>query len=87
MHKGPAGTIELNRALKAHAQPGPGAHGGFDPGDRVVAIANHIDEGFANGEVGTVTGPADEGLIDHVRRRPGHRAVQAAQPTCGTAGR
>jgi exodeoxyribonuclease V alpha subunit len=63
VHKGPAGTIELNRALKAQLNPGPGAHGGFDPGDRVVAIANHIDEGFANGEVGVVTGPADEGLM------------------------
>jgi exodeoxyribonuclease V alpha subunit len=63
VHKGPAGTIELNRALKARLNPGPGAHGGFDPGDRVVAIANHIDEGFANGEVGTVTGPAEGGVI------------------------
>jgi exodeoxyribonuclease V alpha subunit len=63
VHKGPAGTIELNRALKAILNPGPGAHGGFDPGDRVVAVANHIDEGFANGEVGTVSGPADEGLV------------------------
>ncbi|HEY1917585.1 MAG TPA: AAA family ATPase [Streptosporangiaceae bacterium] len=63
VHKGPAGTIELNRALKNRLNPGPGTHGGFDPGDRVVAIANHIDEGFANGEVGTVTGPGDDGLI------------------------
>jgi exodeoxyribonuclease V alpha subunit len=63
VHKGPAGTIELNRALKARLNPGPGAHGGFDPGDRVVAIANHIDEGFANGEVGTVTGPTADGVM------------------------
>ncbi|HEX3705336.1 MAG TPA: ATP-binding domain-containing protein, partial [Mycobacteriales bacterium] len=28
----------------------------FDVGDRVVATANHLDDGFANGEVGTVTG-------------------------------
>jgi exodeoxyribonuclease V alpha subunit len=63
VHKGPAGTIELNRALKAMLNPGPGGHGGFDPGDRVVAVANHIDEGFANGEVGTVSGPAEEGLV------------------------
>jgi exodeoxyribonuclease V alpha subunit len=63
VHKGPAGTIELNRSLKQQLNPGPGAHGGFDPGDRVVAIANHVDEGFANGEVGVVTGPADEGLV------------------------
>jgi exodeoxyribonuclease V alpha subunit len=63
VHKGPAGTIELNRALKARLNPGPGAHGGFDAGDRVVAIANHIDDGFANGEVGIVDTPADDGLI------------------------
>ena len=62
VHKGPAGTVELNRALKARLNPGPGAHRGFDPGDRVVAIANHADEGFANGEVGTVTSTDGEGL-------------------------
>jgi exodeoxyribonuclease V alpha subunit len=62
VHKGPAGTIELNRALKEKLNPGPGAYRGFDSGDRVVAIANHADEGFANGEVGTVAGSADEGL-------------------------
>ena len=62
VHKGPAGTIELNRALKGKLNPGPGAHRGFDPGDRVVAIANHADEGFANGEVGTVSGSGGDGL-------------------------
>ncbi len=63
VHKGAAGTAELNRALKERLNPGPGSRGGFDPGDRVVAVANHPDEGFANGEVGTVTGPGDGGLI------------------------
>jgi exodeoxyribonuclease V alpha subunit len=62
VHRGPAGTIELNRMLKQRLNPGPGTYRGFDPGDRVVAIANHAEEGFANGEVGTVTGPADDGL-------------------------
>jgi exodeoxyribonuclease V alpha subunit len=62
VHKGPAGTIELNRALKAKLNPGPGAHRGFDPGDRVVAVANHADDGFANGEVGTVVTAEGEGL-------------------------
>jgi exodeoxyribonuclease V alpha subunit len=62
VHKGPAGTIELNRALKAKLNPGPGAHRGFDPGDRVVAIANHADDGFANGEVGTVVAANSDGL-------------------------
>lgn len=61
VHKGPAGTRELNRALKDKLNPGRGENGGFDVGDRVVATVNHVDEGFANGEVGTVTGTDGEG--------------------------
>ncbi|HUY52155.1 MAG TPA: AAA family ATPase [Streptosporangiaceae bacterium] len=67
VHKGAAGTIELNRSLKQRLNPGPGSsggsRGGFDPGDRVVSIANHADAGFTNGEVGTVTGPGDGGML------------------------
>ena len=62
VHKGPAGTIELNRALKAVLNPGRGSVGGFDAGDRVVATANHLDAepaGFANGEVGVVAEAGD----------------------------
>jgi exodeoxyribonuclease V alpha subunit len=62
VHKGPAGTIALNQALKERLNPGPGAHGGFDPGDRVVAVANHADAGFSNGEIGTVVGRGEGGL-------------------------
>ena len=62
VHKGPAGTIALNQALKERLNPGPGAHGGFDPGDRVVSVANHADAGFSNGEVGTVVGRGEGGL-------------------------
>jgi exodeoxyribonuclease V alpha subunit len=68
VHRGPAGTIELNRALKAKLNPGEGAVFGFDPGDRVVATANHLDlepTGFANGEVGVVTKTGD-GSMDVV---------------------
>jgi exodeoxyribonuclease V alpha subunit len=54
VHRGPAGTIALNTALKQRLNPGPGAVSGFDVGDRVVATANHMDDGFANGEVGVV---------------------------------
>jgi exodeoxyribonuclease V alpha subunit len=54
VHRGAAGTVALNQALKAELNPGPGAVSGFDAGDRVVATANHLDDGFANGEVGTV---------------------------------
>jgi exodeoxyribonuclease V alpha subunit len=62
VHRGPAGTIELNRALKAKLNPGPGTVSGFDRGDRVVATANHLDAsptGYANGEVGVVTEAAN----------------------------
>jgi exodeoxyribonuclease V alpha subunit len=62
VHRGPAGTIALNAALKARLNPGDGTVASFDPGDRVVATANHLDlepAGFANGEVGTVTEARD----------------------------
>lgn len=62
VHRGPAGTVALNAALKDRLNPGPGTVAGFDPGDRVVATANHLDlepVGFANGEVGTVTEARD----------------------------
>jgi exodeoxyribonuclease V alpha subunit len=58
VHRGPAGTQALNAVLKAALNPGKGAVGGFDVGDRVIATANHLDDGFANGEVGVV---ADSG--------------------------
>ncbi|HEV2886804.1 MAG TPA: AAA family ATPase, partial [Jatrophihabitans sp.] len=65
VHRGPAGTIELNAALKARLNPAPFRKSAnrFDPGDRVVATANHLEAsptGFANGEVGTVTAVHDK---------------------------
>jgi exodeoxyribonuclease V alpha subunit len=65
VHRGPAGTIALNAALKAKLNPPPAtqSYGRFDPGDRVVATANHLEAlptGFANGEVGVVTTVADK---------------------------
>ncbi len=65
VHKGPAGTQALNKALKAALNPGRGAVRGFDIGDRVVATANHLDAeptGYANGEVGTVVSTADNSV-------------------------
>jgi exodeoxyribonuclease V alpha subunit len=63
VHRGAAGTAALNVALKARLNPGTGTIGGFDVGDRVVATANHLDEGFANGEVGVVTAITDGQLV------------------------
>ena len=57
VHRGPAGTQALNAALKAALNPGGGRRR-FDPGDRVVATANHLEAepfGYANGEVGVVS--------------------------------
>ncbi|MFL6128415.1 MAG: ATP-dependent RecD-like DNA helicase [Mycobacteriales bacterium] len=65
VHKGPAGTVELNKALKALLNPGRGTVSGFDAGDRVVATANHLEAepaGFANGEVGVVA-EAEDGAV------------------------
>jgi exodeoxyribonuclease V alpha subunit len=61
VHRGPAGTQALNAALKAVLNPGKTTRR-FDPGDRVVATANHLEaepNGFANGEVGRVATVAD----------------------------
>jgi exodeoxyribonuclease V alpha subunit len=66
VHRGPAGTVALNAALKQALNPGPGVCGGFDPGDRVVATANHLDLGFANGEVGSVAGLGPDGGLEVV---------------------
>jgi exodeoxyribonuclease V alpha subunit len=55
VHRGSAGTQALNALLKTALNPGTGSVRGFGVGDRVVATANHLDDGFANGEVGVVT--------------------------------
>lgn len=65
VHRGPAGTHGLNAALKARLNPGSGKRR-FDPGDRVVATANHLEaepNGYANGEVGTVSDVSGEGVV------------------------
>ena len=65
VHRGGAGTVELNKALKAKLNPGTGKRH-YDVGDRVVATANHLEAepfGFANGEVGVVTAVGDAGAV------------------------
>jgi exodeoxyribonuclease V alpha subunit len=65
VHRGPAGTQALNVALKARLNPGSGKRR-FDPGDRVVATANHMEAepfGYANGEVGVVDDVDSDGVV------------------------
>jgi exodeoxyribonuclease V alpha subunit len=65
VHRGPAGTQALNLALKARLNPGSGKRR-FDPGDRVVATANHMEAepfGYANGEVGVVDDVGPDGVV------------------------
>jgi exodeoxyribonuclease V alpha subunit len=65
VHRGAAGTQALNTALKAVLNPGDGGRR-FDPGDRVVATANHLEAepfGYANGEVGTVEDVEPDGTV------------------------
>ncbi len=65
VHRGPAGTQALNAALKARLNPGAGSRR-FDPGDRVVATANHLEaepNGYANGEVGVVEKVESDGAV------------------------
>jgi exodeoxyribonuclease V alpha subunit len=55
----------LNTVLKAALNAGTGRRR-FDPGDRVVATANHPETepvGFANGEVGTIASVGDDGAV------------------------
>lgn len=65
VHRGAAGTQALNVALKARLNPGDG-RSRFDPGDRVVATANHLEAepfGYANGEVGVVAEVDPDGAV------------------------
>ena len=65
VHRGGAGTQALNAVLKAALNPGSG-RGRFDPGDRVVATANHPEAepfGYANGEVGVVDEVEADGTV------------------------
>ncbi|GAB2838791.1 hypothetical protein GCM10022221_42860 [Actinocorallia aurea] len=57
---GLAGTAAFNAALKAVVNPGPGAFGGFDAGDRVL-VALPFAEAPA-GETGTVVEAGPDGL-------------------------
>ncbi|MEW6076181.1 MAG: ATP-dependent RecD-like DNA helicase [Thermodesulfobacteriota bacterium] len=58
MHKGPAGTINLNQKLQAalNSAPAAGVAGstGFKPGDKVIHLRNNYQKEVFNGDIGTV---------------------------------
>ncbi|GAA1002285.1 hypothetical protein GCM10009551_075620 [Nocardiopsis tropica] len=59
---GPAGTRSLNAGCKERLNPGPGAHGGFDVGDRVLLAAS--GPGFAPGDTGYLREVDGEAVVE-----------------------
>jgi Helix-hairpin-helix containing domain/AAA domain len=59
---GAAGTAALNAALKERLNPGPGAHGGFDVGDRIV-VTSALPQA-ATGETGVVGAVVADGGLE-----------------------
>lgn len=57
---GPAGARAVNAACKERLNPGPGAHGGFDVGDRVLFAAE--GPGYGPGDTGHLRG-VDGGAV------------------------
>lgn len=59
---GPAGARALNAACKERLNPGPGAHGGFDVGDRVVLTAQ--GPGYGPGDTGHLREVSEGAVIE-----------------------
>ncbi|MFD6949526.1 description family protein [Nocardiopsis sp. TSRI0078] len=84
---GPAGARALNAACKERLNPGPGAHGGFDVGDRVLLAAD--GPGYGPGDTGylrevdggavvELTDGTRVGVTDPSALRPGWAVTVAA---------
>jgi exodeoxyribonuclease V alpha subunit len=58
MHKGPAGTINLNQKLQAALNPAPAVSaagkGSFKTGDKVIHLRNNYHKEVFNGDIGTI---------------------------------
>jgi exodeoxyribonuclease V alpha subunit len=54
MHKGPLGTLALNRHLQAALNPDAPRQGGFGLQDKVMHLRNNYTKEVFNGEIGTV---------------------------------
>jgi exodeoxyribonuclease V alpha subunit len=59
MHKGPVGTINLNRILQEHLNPNPGmiqtAGHNLKLGDKVMHLKNNYQKEVFNGDTGTIS--------------------------------
>lgn len=54
MHKGPLGTLQLNRRLQAALNPGPVKSDDYRIGDKVMHLRNNYQKEVFNGEIGMV---------------------------------
>ncbi|WP_159942029.1 helix-hairpin-helix domain-containing protein [Nocardiopsis sp. FR6] len=72
---GPAGARALNAACKERLNPGPGAHGGFDPGDRVVLTAQ--GPGYGPGDTGHLREVGGKAVVE----LDDGRRVEVADPS------
>ena len=54
MHKGPLGTLELNRRLKAALNPSPQKGSLYHLNDKVMQLRNNYPKSVFNGEIGMV---------------------------------
>ncbi len=67
VHKGPAGTINLNQALQSALNPAAGTvsfdTGQFKTGDKIMHLKNNYQKDVFNGDIGTVS------AIDTLRRQ------------------
>ncbi|WP_116248396.1 helix-hairpin-helix domain-containing protein [Nocardiopsis sp. FIRDI 009] len=59
---GPAGAGALNAACKERLNPGPGAHGGFDVGDRVLLVAE--GPGYGPGDTGHLREVGEAAVVE-----------------------
>ncbi|GAB2502416.1 helix-hairpin-helix domain-containing protein [Nocardiopsis aegyptia] len=71
---GPAGARALNAACKERLNPGPGAHGGLDVGDRVLLVAD--GPGYGPGDTGYLRETGERTVVE----LPGGRRVEVAGP-------
>ncbi len=92
VHKGEAGTINLNallqKALNPHGKSFPGIHQLFRAGDRVMHLKNNYQKEVFNGDTGIVTGvdtAAREITVDFDGRTVSYAAEETDEITLGYA--